>query len=121
MRKHHNKLYYSKYKVKTVFKLPGSLMFYPTTDQYLTSLKEQHPEYNLYVATSPALMGILDGNEYVKDVIPYIPEMDNALFCEGVAEIKGEFEICFVQHLGTMKNLDYLHNGKDNIALDLKF
>ena len=44
MRKHHNKLYYSKYKVKTVFKLPGSLMFYPTTDQYLTSLKEQHPE-----------------------------------------------------------------------------
>tara|TARA_Y100000766_G_scaffold285470_1_gene309216 strand:+ start:8590 stop:10548 length:1959 start_codon:yes stop_codon:yes gene_type:complete len=85
------------------------------------SIKEQHPEFNLYVATSPALMGILDGNEYVKDVIPYIPEMDNALFCEGVAEIKGEFEICFVQHLGTMKNLDYLHNGKDNIALDLKF
>ncbi len=44
MRKHHNKLYYSKYKVKTVFNLPGSLMFYPTTDQYLTNLTKQHPE-----------------------------------------------------------------------------
>ena len=44
MRKHNNKLYYAKYKVKTVFKLPGSLMFYPTTDQYLTNLKKDNPE-----------------------------------------------------------------------------
>ena len=39
MRKHHNKLYYSKYRVKSIFNLPGSLMFYPTNDKYLTSLK----------------------------------------------------------------------------------
>jgi hypothetical protein len=38
MRKHHNKLYYSKYRYKTIFKLPGSLQFYPTTDQYLQEL-----------------------------------------------------------------------------------
>ena len=42
MRKHHNKLYYGKYRYKTVFKMPGSLMFYPTTDQYLTNLKEKN-------------------------------------------------------------------------------
>ena len=41
MRKHHNKLYYGKYRHKTIFKMPGSLMFYPTTDQYLVSLKEK--------------------------------------------------------------------------------
>ena len=34
MRKHHNKLYYGKFVYKTVFKMPASLMFYPTTDQY---------------------------------------------------------------------------------------
>ena len=42
MRKHHNKLYYGKYSYKTIFKMPGTLMFYPTTDRYLTTLKEQN-------------------------------------------------------------------------------
>ena len=42
MRKHHNKLFYGKYRYKTVFEMPGSLMFYPTTDQYLTNLKEKN-------------------------------------------------------------------------------
>ena len=85
------------------------------------SIKEEHPEFNLYVATKPELMSILDGNEYVKGVIPYVPEMDNPLFSEGVGELNGEFEICYVQHLGPMKNLDYLHNGKDKIGLNLKY
>ena len=42
MRKHHNKLYYSKYRFKTIFKLPGSLCFYPTTDHYLQNLIEMN-------------------------------------------------------------------------------
>ena len=42
MRKHHNKLYYSKYRVKSIFNLPGSLMFYPTNDKYLTNLKQKN-------------------------------------------------------------------------------
>ena len=42
MRKHHNKLYYSKYRFKTIFKLPGSLCFYPTTDQYLQELIDKN-------------------------------------------------------------------------------
>ena len=42
MRKHHNKLYYSKYRYKTIFKLPNSLCFYPTTDQYLQDLIEKN-------------------------------------------------------------------------------
>ena len=42
MRKHHNKLYYGKYRSKTMFSMPGSLMFYPTTDQYLVNLKKKY-------------------------------------------------------------------------------
>ena len=45
MRKHHNKLYYSKYRFKTIFKLPGSLCFYPTTDHYLHDLIENFWDY----------------------------------------------------------------------------
>ena len=42
MRKNHNKLYYGKYRHKTVFKLPGSLMFYPTTDEHLLHLQKEY-------------------------------------------------------------------------------
>ena len=46
MRKHHNRLYYGRFKNKTVFKMPGTLMFYPTTDQWLTDLKAKYTGYN---------------------------------------------------------------------------
>ena len=44
MRKHHNKLYYGKYRFKTIFKMPGSLMFYPTTDKQLMWIKKEYPD-----------------------------------------------------------------------------
>lgn len=45
MRKHHNRLYYGRFKHKTVFKMPGTLMFYPTTDQWLTDIKAKYSHY----------------------------------------------------------------------------
>jgi hypothetical protein len=45
MRKHHNRLYYGRFKNKTVFEMPGTLMFYPTTDQWLTDLKAKYTGY----------------------------------------------------------------------------
>ena len=45
MRKHHNRLYYGRFKHKTVFRMPGTLMFYPTTDQWLTDLKSKYTGY----------------------------------------------------------------------------
>ena len=44
MRKHQNKLYYGKYRYKTIFKMPGSLMFYPTTDKQLAWIKKEYPD-----------------------------------------------------------------------------
>ena len=44
MRKNHNRLYYGKYRYKTVFKMPGSLIFYPTTDEHLAHVKSIHPD-----------------------------------------------------------------------------
>lgn len=85
------------------------------------SLKEQYPDYNLYVATKPQFTNLLKGNEYVHRVIPYSPQMDNLLWCEGFGDHEGFFEVAYLPHLGTRKHLDYLHNGKDKIALDLKY
>tara|TARA_A100001015_G_C14896421_1_gene674589 strand:- start:287 stop:925 length:639 start_codon:yes stop_codon:yes gene_type:complete len=44
MRKNHNKLYYGRFRQKTVFKMPGSLIFYPTTDEHLMQIKKRHPK-----------------------------------------------------------------------------
>ena len=38
------KLFYSKFRVKSVFILPGSLMFYPTTDKHLMWLKKEYSD-----------------------------------------------------------------------------
>jgi len=45
MRKHHNRLYYGRFRHRTEFKIPGSLMFYPTTDDYLGTIKERYPDH----------------------------------------------------------------------------
>ena len=42
MRKHHNKLYYGKFQHKTVLKVPGSIMFYPTTNEHLLQVKKKY-------------------------------------------------------------------------------
>ncbi len=42
MRKNHNKLYYGKFKHKTILKVPGSLMFYPTTNEHLLQVKQNY-------------------------------------------------------------------------------
>ena len=44
MRKNHNKLYYGRFRHKTEFKMPGSLMFYPTTDEHLIKIKRENPK-----------------------------------------------------------------------------
>ena len=44
MRKHHNKLYYGKFKHKTVLRVPGSLMFYPTTNEHLLQVKKNYSD-----------------------------------------------------------------------------
>jgi len=44
MRKHHNKLYYGKFKHKTILKVPGSLMFYPTTNEHLLQVKKNYKD-----------------------------------------------------------------------------
>ena len=38
-------MYYGKYRHKTVFRVPGSLMFFPTTSDYLMTIKEKYPDY----------------------------------------------------------------------------
>lgn len=86
----------------------------------LPSIKETYPEYNIYFATKKEYMEILEGNQYVYKVIEYNPIMDNLLWSEGASDHQGYFEITFLPYIGTQRMLNYLHNGKDKLAFDIK-
>ena len=86
----------------------------------LPSIKETYPDYNIYFATKKQYADILDGNEFIHKVIDYYPIMDNLLWSEGQGGNKGYFEITFLPHIGTQRILNYIHNGKDKLAFDIK-
>ena len=48
MRKHHNKLYYSKYQFKNIFKMPWAGILYPTTDQKLLEIIQGKNKNSIY-------------------------------------------------------------------------
>lgn len=83
------------------------------------NLKNQYPQYKLYVATKPEYFSILKGNKYVDKIIQYFPQMDQLLWLEGMGDHKGYFEIAFLPYLGTQRVLDYTHNGKTKIEFSL--
>ena len=91
------------------------------------SLKEQYPDYNLYVICEPAYFSILEGNPYIHKVIPYIKQMDNIFWLEGKGGDQtfqvhnGYFEVALLSHFGTQRLINYTHNGKDKIAFNLKY
>jgi glycosyltransferase involved in cell wall biosynthesis len=84
------------------------------------SIHNQHEDYNIYVATKPEYKCLLEANPYVYKVLDYIPEMDNLIWLEGAGDHKGFFEIALLPHIGTQRMLNYLHNGKDKLAFDIK-
>jgi glycosyltransferase involved in cell wall biosynthesis len=86
----------------------------------LPSLKNTYPQYNIYFATKQEYFSILNGNEYIHKIIPYIQQMDNLMWLEGAGDHEGYFEMAFLPHFGTQRMLSYLHNGKDKIDFNIK-
>jgi glycosyltransferase involved in cell wall biosynthesis len=101
---------------RILYVMPQSIGDVFLSTSLFRSIKEQYPDYNLYVATQPQFKEVLDGLSYVHKVINYIPQMDNLLWLEGKGDHKGFFEVAYLPHIGTQRVLNYLHNGKDKIA-----
>lgn len=85
----------------------------------LPSIKKTYPDHNLYFATKEEYFEILDGNPNVHKVIPYSREMEDLPLLEGQADHDGFFEIAFLPFIGTQRNLNYMHNGKDKIQFEV--
>jgi glycosyltransferase involved in cell wall biosynthesis len=105
---------------RLLYVMPESIGDVYLSTSLFKNIKQQYPDYNLYVATKPEYFEILEGNPYIHRIIQYIPQMDQLLWLEGLGDHKGFFEIAFLPYLGTQRMLDYLHNGKTNIQFNLQ-
>ena len=99
--------------------MPESIGDVYLTTSILPNIKKLYPDHNLYFATKEEYHEVLDGNPHVHKVIPYMREMENLIALEGQGEKEGSFEIAFLPFIGTQRNLNYMHNGKDKIQFDL--
>lgn len=101
---------------RLLYVIPESIGDIFLSTSLFKSIKEQYPEYNLYVATKQEYFDLLEANPYVHKTIPYVQQMDSLVWLEGVGDHKGFFEIAFLPYAQTQRFLTYLHNGKTRIA-----
>lgn len=85
----------------------------------LDNLKELYPEYDIYTFTMPQYFSYLEDHPAVHKVLPFSSEIDNLHFLEGRGSHKGFFDIAFLPHIGTQKEHNYHHNGKDRLQFKL--
>jgi len=105
---------------RILYVMPGTERDVFLSTSLFKSIREQYPEYNLYVATEKVFFSMLDANPYVHKVIQYSDQMENIFWLEGRGTHKGYFEIAFLPHINTQKIINFTHNGKTKIAYDLK-
>lgn len=101
---------------RLLYVMPESIGDVFLSTSLFKSIKEQYPNYNLYVSTKPEYFEVLEANPYIHKVIQYISQMDSLPWLEGIGSHKGFFEIAFLPYSQTQRFLTYLHNGKTNIA-----
>lgn len=120
---------------KACFVIPESIGDVYMCTSLFKSIKEQYPDYKLYVATLKQYQDIVRGNPYVDKVIDYKAEMDNIHYLEGWnnrhreqaksfngdSNHKGWFDIAFLAYVHTQRMSNYTHNGIDKIAFDIKY
>jgi len=81
------------------------------------SIRNRYPrdQYKIYVATKPEYRDMIDGNPYIDEWIPYHPTMDSPK----ILETEGVCEIAYHPYFLTQRMIDYIHNGKDKIDIEL--
>lgn len=84
------------------------------------SIKNNYPDWALYVSTKREYKNMIDGNPHVNGWIEYTPIMDNILFLEGNHSHNGYFNVAYLPYLNTQKLPAFTHNGVDKIGFSIK-
>jgi hypothetical protein len=103
-------------KKKILYVMPESEQDVFFSTSLFRSMRETYPDYDIYVSTKPEFQDILDGNEYVKMILPYDQQMDQIYSLQGIGDHKGYFDIVFSPYMCTQRHPTYSHNGLDSVA-----
>jgi glycosyltransferase involved in cell wall biosynthesis len=104
---------------RILFVMPESAGDVFLSTSLLPSIKKLYPDFNIYFATKPEYLNILEGNPLIHKTIVFSPFMENLLTMEGHGAYEGYFNLAYLPHFGTQKLFDYQHNGADLIELNL--
>jgi glycosyltransferase involved in cell wall biosynthesis len=106
---------------RVLFVQPESIGDIFLTTALFESLRKRYPknQYKIYIATKPEYEELIVGNPYIDQWIPYHTVMDSAITLEGAGDNKGVCEIAYHPYFSTQRLLSYMHNGKDQIDLEL--
>ena len=86
------------------------------------SLKDTYSEYNLYVATNEQYVTLLDDNPHVHKVLLWQDCMVAQAIMLGSSAWKGFFNVFFTPFTVTQTEyMNYIRNGEDKIAFDLRY
>lgn len=109
-------------KKKLALIIPESLGDVMITTSLLKSAKETYPDYDIFFICKPEFFELLWPlvPEYIYKLVPYQEQFESQLWMEGSGPHKGYVDIAKNLHFPTQRQLNYLNNGEDVIAFDIK-
>jgi len=103
---------------RIAYVLPGGAQEIFLSTAILPSIKKLYPDYNIYYLCDTQFFDILEGNQDIYKLIPFIPDM-NSKTLEGFSTHKGFFEIAYFPGDDVLRTMNYSHNDKDIVELEL--
>ena len=85
----------------------------------LKSIKDNHPECNIYYATKPEFFEILYGNENIHKLINYDPIMENVPWSTGQGSHEGYFKFVINPNTNTHKFVNYAHSDFNPLVFEV--
>ncbi len=86
----------------------------------LKGLKNLYPDYDIYFFTRPEYFALIDECPLIHKYCEFEEEMDDCFYFEGRANHEGYFDLAFLPFLETKRVLNYTHNGKDKLEIELR-
>ena len=86
----------------------------------LKGLKNLYKDWDIYFFTKPEYFHLIDECPLIYKYCEFEEEMDDCFYFEGRADHEGFFDVAFLPFLETKRVLNYTHNGKDKLELELK-
>lgn len=83
----------------------------------LKSLTEQYPDVDIYFMCDQKYHDIVDGNQYIHKVLPWIDQLDHEMAATSCGQKEKLFDIYINPSIATQTKLNYLSNNNINLNL----